>query len=128
MFDVILFDNLAAPFNCGNNNYSCFDSLDDRYGVYVFQEKNTGEVLYIGQAYQQDLKMRISQNYTENDTGGTFRKNWCSDNNAHFYDFKNALNYWVIKTILIPVVSKDSIREIEACLIKILNPKYNINS
>jgi excinuclease UvrABC nuclease subunit len=125
-FDVQVFKNLSNPFtNGGHNNYSCFDSITDSFGVYVVQEKENGKVLYVGEAHKQDLKTRITQNYTESDTGGTFRKNWCDDNNKDFNHFKNALNSWDIKIISIDTKLRQLIITIEMILITVLKPKYN---
>lgn len=124
-FDSLVFDNLYQPFGSQRNNYSCFQSLASRYGVYVVQERETGKVLYVGEAHAQDLKERITQNYTEKDTGGTFRDNWCADEGKVFADFKVALNTWTIKVISIDTESKDLIRAIEAILIAALKPQHN---
>ncbi|MDQ7091697.1 MAG: hypothetical protein Q9M50_13855 [Methylococcales bacterium] len=85
----------------------------------------TGKVLYVGEAHDQDLKERISQNYTERDSGGTFRINWCRDNKQGFDQFKNALDNWDIKIVSIDTTSKWLIIAIEAILITALNPQYN---
>ncbi|MEX8505945.1 hypothetical protein [Leptothrix ochracea] len=125
-FDVQVFSNLSAPFSNGQqNNYSCFNSITDSFGVYVVQVKGTGEVLYVGEAHQQDLKTRITQNYTENDTGGTFRKNWCNDNSQNFNQFKTSLSNWDIKIISIDTELRRLIIAVEAILIAVLKPKHN---
>lgn len=124
-FDILTFDNLGQPFGSQGNDYSYFQSLISRFGVYVFQEKQTGKVLYVGEAHAQDLKKRITQNYTEKDTGGTFRDNWCAAESQGFTQFKAALNNWTIKIISIDTESKDLIRAIEAVLITALKPQYN---
>ena len=65
-----------------NNDYSCFDEFGDDIGVYVFQHRDTGGVLYVGESHKisHPLKERISQHYTPGNTGGTFRRNWCKAN------------------------------------------------
>lgn len=124
-FDTMIFDNLCTPFGSNKNDYSYFKSLTNCFGVYVVQEKQTSIVLYIGEAHAQDLKERITQNYTKSDSGGTFRENWCNYEGKDFIQFKSALNNWVIKIISIDTESKDLIRAIEAILITALKPKYN---
>ncbi|WP_157817648.1 GIY-YIG nuclease family protein [Candidatus Thiodictyon syntrophicum] len=93
--------------------------------MYIFQDKATGAVLYIGEAHSQDLKQRITQNFAPNDTGGTFRKDWCDKEKKEFTQFKEALQHWLIRAILIETESKDLIRAIEETFISELKPKYN---
>ncbi|WP_339021732.1 GIY-YIG nuclease family protein [Aeromonas salmonicida] len=125
MFDVIHITNAAAPFCQGKNDYSCLQEMAGKFGVYVFQSKSTNDVLYVGEAHKQDLKTRIKQNYTENDTGGTFRKNFCETEGKSFEEFKALLTDSNIKAISIETKSKILIIGIEAILISALNPKYN---
>lgn len=65
------------------NNYSCFNDLKGKNGVYVFQHKTEG-VLYVGRAGKagkdQDLYERVQQHYRPGDVGATFRKNWAESN------------------------------------------------
>ena len=124
-FDTLAFDDLCKPFGSQRNDYSYFQSLISRFGVYIVQEKETGKVLYVGEAHAQDLKERITQNYTERDTGGTFRDNWCANESQDFAEFKAALNNWTIKIVSIDTESKDLIRAIEAVLISALKPQHN---
>lgn len=124
-FDTFSFDQLCIPFGTSSNDYSYFDALRNRYGIYVIQEKENGSVLYVGEAHAQDLKTHITQNYTENNSGGTFRKNWCSASGSSFEEFKAALEKWTIKTVSIESESKDLIRAIEAILISVLKPLHN---
>ena len=70
-------EEAGQPFRDGRNNcYSCFDEFRDDIGVYVFQHKDTGGVLYVGESHtiSHPLKERIGQHYTPRDTGGNFRK------------------------------------------------------
>lgn len=117
-------DSAGTPFTEAGNDYSCFREMIGKFGVYVFQDKLTGEVLYVGEAHKQDLKDRITQNYTERDTGGTFRKNYCCDEKS-FEDFKALLSNSTLKAISIATDSKILIGAIEAILISALKPKYN---
>jgi hypothetical protein len=82
-------------------------------------------VLYIGEAHRQDLKTRICQNYTEKDTGGTFRKNWCSEGNRSFSEFKAMLTLCELKVIIVGFTNKELIRAIEAILIAEIKPEFN---
>ena len=124
-FDVITVECAGAPFSHAANDYACFKDLIGKYGVYVFQDKTTNEVLYVGEAYKQDLKTRVKQNYTENDTGGTFRRNFCDVEHKSFHDFKNLLSGSSLKAISIVTSSMVLIGAIEAILIAALKPKYN---
>ena len=80
---IILFDNPARPFptNGGNNDYEIFNDIIGCRGVYIFQDRCSNAILYIGEAYKKDLKDRITQNYTSGDSGGDFRDNWCEMEN-----------------------------------------------
>lgn len=124
-FDTWSCDVLTQPFGNGRNDYSCFSPLIGRFGVYVVQEKNTGAVQYVGEAHAQDLKKRITQNFTEKNTGGTLRDNWCSSEGKDFSAFKSALADWMIRVICIETDSKELIRATEAILITALRPRYN---
>ena len=128
---IDLFDDPAQPFpqtNEGNNDYAIFNGIIDRYGVYIFQDRSNSDngILYVGKAYKQDLKDRITQNYTPGDSGGDFRKNWCEEmEDRDFDDFKTALSGWRIITISVASRSDDWIRALEAVLIGFLQPRYN---
>lgn len=88
---IVIVENAGTPF--GNNIqtktnfcYKCFDSVDDQKGVYVFQEKDTKEVLYVGRGgfggedSKRSLKDRVQQHYRRGDTGANFRINWAEKN------------------------------------------------
>ncbi len=126
---VIIIDNLAQPFcDDGCNSYEIFDLVSDRYGVYMFLERECGKVLYVGEAYEQDLKCRITQNYTERDTGGTFRKNWCEPEEREFSEFQAKLSSWKILTISSETNTDETKNWIHACektLIGLCTPLYN---
>lgn len=124
-FDVFTLNCAGQPFAEGAVKYSCFKKLVGRYGVYVFQRNVSSDVLYVGQATRQDLRTRIGQNYTEKDTGGTFRDNFCNIEKKTFSDFKSLLSESNLKAISISTESKTLIVAIEAILIAALNPKYN---
>ena len=68
--------NAGAPLGgvCEDNDYSSFDEVDGKAGVYVFQHRDTGRILYVGQS--RNLKSRIEQHYKATDTGGNFHANW----------------------------------------------------
>ena len=129
-FDVIKFDDLHLPLQQNNNKYNCFENIIKKNGVYVFQHKITNEVLYIGEAYKQDLKKRIVQNFTEHNTGGTFRKNYCFLNKKNFSDFKQLISESNLQIISINNIngSKVLIHAMEAILISLLQPKYNLDN
>ncbi len=127
-FKIDYFDNLGRPFirPGSRNNYSIFRPIRNRYGVYIFQDNSSNRILYIGEAPKQDLKERITQNYTPNDSGGTFRDNWCEMENQDFDDFKEALRGWRIITMSAASGSGgDWIHALEAVLIGFLRPRYN---
>lgn len=130
VFGLKIVDKASQPFRKNKkNDYSCFEELKNSFGVYIFQNKESGEVLYVGEASVQCLKKRITQNYTGNDTGGTFRKNYCKLENKKFTDFKQMLGNCKVNIILISNKkygnSKELIRVIEATLIAVLVPRYN---
>lgn len=124
---IDFFDELARPFQRAgrNNNYEVFCSIKDRYGVYIFQDCSDNTILYIGEAYKQDLKDRITQNYNDS-SGGDFKKNWCEMNGKNSDDFKTAMNGWRIITMSVASRSSGNwIHALEAVLIGLLQPKYN---
>ena len=108
-----------------DNNYSIFESVKDSYGVYIFQDKKSNEILYVGAARKQTVKDRVIQNFTEKDTGGTFRKNYMEENKLSFEEFSNNMKEFKVIVIECPndttIIS--SLKEI---LISVLNPKNNI--
>ena len=128
-FKIDHFDNLGRPFRSGNNEYSIFESIENRYGVYIFEDNNG--ILYIGESHDQNLKARIIQNY-QNGTGATFRNNWCrkegcGNGKTICSEFENALKgQWKITTMSIDSSERaDWIHALEAVLIVLLQPKYN---
>lgn len=107
----------------GDNNYTCFADVKGKHGVYIFRDKN-GQTLYVGEARKQDLKTRVKQNFSENDSGGTFRKNYMSNKSVNFDGFKDAMK----SVDLVFIISEKSdmlIRALESLLILALKPKYN---
>jgi len=106
-----------------NNNYENFEIINVDYGVYIFKEKGTSKILYIGEAKKQTLKKRIIQNFKESDTDGTFRKNYMEQESANFNDFKNLIKTTEIIMIVCP--KNIIISALEAILINVLKPKYN---
>jgi hypothetical protein len=73
------------------------------------------------------MKVRIKQNFTENDTGGTFRQSWMDKNNKSFKDFKIYLKNCTIKGISLSVEAKSKVlmAALEAIIILAIKPKYN---
>ena len=118
-------DELGTPFaGQGNNDYGIFDAVRSRFGVYVLVDGSCG-ILYIGKAYKQDLKERITQYYTERDTGGTFRDNWCERNGKDFCAFKQELSSWKVVTLSTEVKEARWITLLEQVLIWVLRPLDN---
>ena len=67
--------------------FDCFNPIENQKGVYVFQEKNTGEVLYVGQGgfgrtedSEWSLRNRVEQHYSRRNTAANFRINWAKSN------------------------------------------------
>lgn len=107
----------------GSNNYADFINVEDKHGVYIFRDKNN-ITLYVGEARKQDLKTRVTQNFSENNSGGTFRKNFMSDKDVDFDGFKKEM----MSASLIFIVTENNdmlIRALEALLILVLKPKHN---
>ena len=149
-FTVYLVCNAGQPFrDDGNNDYlGCFGSFYDHYGVYVFQDNRTGDVLYVGESHHREkerkgLGVRIGQHYTHADTGGNFRINWCSENcklpcrggdrcssdcNPSFVDFKRLV--MESRLIVFSFGQRENTQEIhglESALIRELRPRWNKN-
>lgn len=124
---IIFISELSKPFPLegGRNNYEIFETVEDRYGVYIFLDKSN-DVLYVGEAHKQCLKKRIQQYYTKENSGGTFRKNWQKEEEGRsFEDFKRALGDWKIVTISTSTGDKAWNRMFEGVLIYVLKPRYN---
>lgn len=85
---IVVVENAGIPFgndiNLANDFcYDCFKPVENQKGVYVFQEKNTREVLYVGKAGfegNQSLEERVQQHYHKKDEGANFRRNWAKCN------------------------------------------------
>lgn len=122
---IICINDLSEPFQPegGGNDYQIFNKIDRRYGVYIFVDESD-EVLYVGKAYKQSLKVRITQNYTHDNTGGTFRKNWCGKKRS-FEDFKQALGNWKLVTVSTSERNDDWIEPFESELIELFRPQCN---
>ena len=111
------------PNDNENNDYSCLESVHEKFGVYIFRDKNNGSILYVGEARKQDIKTRVKQNFTENDTGGTFRKNYMEEESVNFDGFKSFIKD---KQLIFITLEKNMlIRALESLLINDLKPKYN---
>lgn len=74
----------GCPLRQGRNNFACFNDMEDRKGVYVFQSESDGCVLYVGQAgargENQKLKKRVQQHYGKGKTGANMSINWRKEN------------------------------------------------
>lgn len=131
----------GAPLKsvCGQNDFSCFDCVAGKTGVYVFQDRDTGTVLYAGQS--EDLGYRVSQYYNPRDTTGGFGKNWRRENCARCKDKKACsggedCNFDSYKDLLRSAqvvffysedgdVTKEKIDALEAFLLLSLRPRYD---
>lgn len=106
------------------NKYDFLSEVTDKYGIYLFFESETGTIFYIGETRDQSLKKRCTQNFTEKDTGGTFRNNYMMMENKTFFEFIEQ-----VKKLKILFIASDSksmaIRALESVLILLLKPKYN---
>ncbi len=48
---IKILDDLSTVItDKGNNNYSNLEAIKDSYGVYIFQNKLSDEIIYIGEA------------------------------------------------------------------------------
>ena len=103
-------------------------------GIYIFQCKETKDVLYIGSAPKQPLARRFSQHFSSTDTGATFFKNWKKEHPSRsFIDFQNVLGKCRIRLIYFEECkSKNTqkmVMELESALLhnlpENLQPKYN---
>lgn len=125
-FDLFTIGNASCPFvKDKKNDFTCFNQLVGKRGVYVFTDNLTNEILYVGEAHKQDLKNRIAQNYTELDTGGSFRDKYIQQEKASYLDFKKFLQQCRINFIFLNNSSEKSIRDAEEQTIIMLKPKYN---
>ena len=143
----------GLPFrDVGNNNFSCFRNFSDSIGVYVFQNRGTGNVLYVGKSnsLSHRLGKRIRQHYTPRNKGGNFRINWCKENcdesrcgnrkqckdsnEPSFMDFKcrvresRLIVFSFVRDGNEPAISesiKNQISALESALIRELRPKYD---
>ncbi|HFD4055008.1 GIY-YIG nuclease family protein [Vibrio parahaemolyticus] len=105
------------------NNYDFLCELKNRYGVYIFFDPNTGSTLYIGEAREQDLKKRCTQNFAENDNGGTFKNNYMKFENKTYSEFIDQVQK--IKLLFIACESNIAVRALESLLILLLKPRFN---
>ena len=106
-----------------DNNYSKFEVIENSHGVYIFQKKDSEEIIYIGEAKEQTLKNRIIQNFKAKDTGGTFKKTYEKENECNFEKFSNYIKE--LRIIVIECPPNIIIRALESILINVLSPKYN---
>lgn len=86
---VVVVENAGEPFEDDIDvdahkdfDYGCFSSVEGQRGVYVFQHKSTGQVLYVGSGgfsrsgKRWDLADRVKQHYRARDTSQNFLQNW----------------------------------------------------
>ena len=129
VIEVCCIGELGRPFRdgYGNNDYSIFSFLGDKFGVYVFVHETDG-VLYVGEAHKQKLKRRIEQNYSNNDGGGTFRKNWCGEGTEtprSMDDYREMLTRCRIVTVSAQTEGAVWIKILERILLFVFDPPYN---
>lgn len=139
----------GRPFNDdGNNDYKeAFKEFYDHIGVYVFQCRDTREVLYIGESHttSHHLGRRIPQHYRHRDTGGNFRIEWCKkncklkecenkkkcsgDSNPSFVKFKSVIRRSRLIVFSFGQNDSESVKKkisaLESALIRKLRPKYD---
>jgi excinuclease UvrABC nuclease subunit len=120
---IHIVDSLGGVWRHGrSNSYSIFAGVENRYGVYIFKSKE-GDIYYVGEARDQDLKDRVTQNFRATDSGGTFRNNFLAEENSDFEGFKAFLSDKEI--LFFTMDSGMLIRALESILILTLRPKYN---
>lgn len=151
-------ENAGQTFrNEGQNSYCFFSDFFYDIGVYVFQCRNTGDVLYIGESHTSSHPLgrrhsgeggRIQQHYTPGDNTGTFRINWCNSHctqeecgdktqcsnpcNLSFIGFKDLVRN--SRLIVFSFGEDDSesviskILALESALIGEFQPTYNIDT
>jgi len=121
---IVIIDTLKSIWNNDSeNDYSVINPVNDLYGVYIFRDKNNGDVFYVGEARDQNLKTRVTQNFTEKNTGGTFKNNYIEKNKCTFNDFKLFIEDKQI--IFIATEKNMTARALESILILVLKPQYN---
>lgn len=105
------------------NDYSCLSEIVGKYGVYIFRDPENGDILYVGESRDQDLKTRVKQNFTANDTGGTFRSNYMETETKDFTAFKKFI--WNKQILFFTLEQSMLVRALESILIFTLKPTYN---
>ena len=118
-------ENLIQLDSPSNKKYACLKKIHNAHGIYIFHNKSA--IYYIGKSSRQGIKKRVIQNFRENDTGGTFRKNYCDIENAGFHSFKNLLADCTLLTIVFSDEYKKIIDCVEQTLINTFQPIYNMN-
>jgi hypothetical protein len=119
------------PFTAdGNNNYDCFAELDNISGVFVIQNADNAEVLYVGESG--NLKQRFISFYMN--VNSSFDRNWIAENQLNgenpaqtFERFKDVIRICTVKAILLPNTTPIQRRVVRDGLINILQPTYNIH-
>ena len=100
------------------NDLSHLKPFSSMHGVYFFAD-HTGKVLYVGEAHEQSLKDRISQHFQEG-TGGLRYK--LRNDSSKLKELERSVLY------VFPVDKpSDSIKDIEAALIRLYQPQFNDN-
>ena len=136
MVTICQIEDAGEPIRNGeNNDYGAFKTLKDKNGIYIFFNRSTKEVLYVGESHTNRLGDRIEQHYTKGDTGGNFYKNYCTKQGVStrsdraFERFKSLLRCTSIFVILPDGKGGDEkhrVKAIEIDLIRHLAPKYNL--
>ena len=99
-------------------------------GVYIYFENDSP--VYVGSAGKsnRDLKFRLGQYLNEGDTGATLRINIQKIDRLNPQDAVKKIKTFTIKVIICGSnnpIDFTGISDLEKLLIKLLQPKYNIN-
>ena len=110
--------NIYQKGKNGRNDLSALNQFSSSHGIYFFAN-HTGVVIYVGEAHDQSLKDRISQHFQEG-TGSLRTK---------LKKFPRDLEELSTSVLYVfPVKNTvDSIKNIEAALIRLYQPKFNDN-
>lgn len=130
-FDTLAFDDLCNPFGSQRNNYSYFQSLISRFGVYIVQEKETGKVLYGGEAHAQDLKERITQTAVNTKLNLELKIPSVVNHSQMLCDKSELYRFWLAILSIKPVTRANDFLFWLACLYMHAarpNPKENFSS
>lgn len=118
----------VAKNTSDRNSYKIFDNVKQKKGIYIFYNKDTLDVLYVGECHtintDRDLAKRMSQHFTATNTGGLIYKLSGGD-----IDKGTKLIQEFIKDVSLSYFTLDvdnqEILFLESFLIAMLKPKYN---